>query len=94
MLANEPFGLPILKRPIERCAVIYSTHDTEWASSSRGNEWRRISGLVLVTGRARSGTHFWGMIDGDFIDGFFEDEAAAKEACERRAAFLLDVRGY
>lgn len=72
--------------------MIYSNRDTEWSSSSRGNDWRRISGLVLVVGRAKGGTHFWAMIDGEFIDGYFETLADAMEACEDRANRIIDGR--
>ena len=72
--------------------MIYSNRDTEWASSSQGNDWRRISGLVLVVGRAKGGTHFWAMIDGEFIDGYFDTSADAMEACEHRANLIIDAR--
>lgn len=72
--------------------MIYATYDTEWASSSKGNDWRRISGLVLVVGRAKGGTHFWAMIDGEFIDGYFDTLADAMEACEDRANRIIDAR--
>jgi hypothetical protein len=72
--------------------MIYATYDTEWSSSSRGNDWRRISGLVLVVGRAKSGSHYWAMIDGEFIDGFFDTLDDAMEACEDRANLIIDAR--
>ncbi len=72
--------------------MIYSNRDTEWSSSSRGNDWRRISGLVLVVGRAKSGSHYWAMIDGEFIDGFFDSLDDAMEACEDRANLIIDAR--
>jgi hypothetical protein len=72
--------------------VIYSTHDTDWATSAQGNHWRRTSGLVLVAGRAKNGTHFWGMIDGEFIDGYFDTLADAMEACEDRANLIIGAR--
>lgn len=72
--------------------MIYSNRDTEWASSSKGNDWRRISGLVLVVGRAKGGTHFWAMIDGEFIDGYFDTLADAMEACEDHANLIIDAR--
>ena len=74
--------------------MIYSSRDTEWAASSRGNEWRRVSGHVLVVGRSKSRSHYWARVDDDFVDGYFETESDAKEACERRVSFLLDLRGY
>jgi hypothetical protein len=72
--------------------VIYSMRDTDWASSSKGNDWRRISGLVLVVGRAKGGIHFWAMIDAEFIDGYFDTSADAMAACEHRANLIIDAR--
>jgi len=72
--------------------MIYTNRDTEWASSSRGNDWRRISGLVLVVGRAKGGTHYWAMIDGEFLDGYFATAADAMAACENRANLIIDTR--
>ncbi len=73
--------------------MIYSEHDTDWATSAKGNKWRRIAGYVLVVGKAKSGSHYWAMVDGEFLDGYFEAEAEAKEACERESGDLLDRRG-
>ncbi len=72
--------------------MIYSNRDTEWATSAKGNYWRRISGLVLVVGRAKSGTHYWAMVDRDFLDGYFATAADAMEACEDRANLIIDAR--
>ncbi len=72
--------------------MIYAMHETQWGASSKGNTWRRLSGLVLVVGRAKSGSHYWAMIDGEFIDGFFDTLDDAMEACEDRANLIIDAR--
>ena len=72
--------------------MIYSNRDTEWANSVRGNTWKRVSGLVLVAGRVKSGSHHWAMIDGEFVDGFFDTLADAMEACEDRANLIIAAR--
>ena len=61
----------------------YSDHDTDWASSSKGYEWRRIEGKVLVVGRNKTTGKYWAMCDGDFAEGSFTSMDAAMEAAER-----------
>ena len=61
----------------------YSNHDTDWDLSAKGNLWRRASGLALVVGLAKQKTHYWAMVDGVFLDGFFVSEQDAKRACEK-----------
>jgi hypothetical protein len=51
-----------------------------------------MSGLVLVVGRAKEGTHYWAMIDGEFLDGYFATAADAMAACENRANLIIDAR--
>ena len=72
--------------------MIYSNRDTDWGTSTKGNDWRRMSGLVLVVGRAKEGTHHWAMIDGEFLDGYFATAADAMAACENRANLIIDAR--
>jgi hypothetical protein len=59
----------------------YPTHDTDWAESTQGNDWKRIDGKVLVVGRKKDG-NFWAMADGYFAKGSFTNKSAAKAAAE------------
>ena len=59
----------------------YPTHDTDWAESAKGNEWKRVDSKVLVVGRKKDG-NFWAMADGNFAKGSFTNKAAAKAAAE------------
>jgi hypothetical protein len=59
----------------------YPTHDTDWAESTQGNDWKRIDGKVLVVGRKKDRT-FWAMADGYFAKGSFPNKSAAKAAAE------------
>ena len=72
--------------------MIYPTHDTTWSTSAKGNEWRRLDKKVLVVGRKKSGA-YWAMFDGDFIEGEFESESAAKKAAEQQCAKELKKQG-
>lgn len=72
--------------------MIYANHYTDRASSPRCNDRPRISELILVVGRAMGGTHFWAMIDGEFVDGYFDTLAEAMEACEDRGTLIIDAR--
>ena len=71
---------------------MHPTHDTTWAISAKGNEWRRISEKVLVVGRKKSGA-YWAMFNGDFIDGEFDSESSAKKAAEEHYAKVLKKQG-
>ena len=74
----------------------YSTHDTDWATSAKGNEWRRINGVVLVVGRRKTDGKFWAMRDGDFLKDSYATEALAKKAAESGvwvAAALRELDG-
>jgi hypothetical protein len=59
----------------------YPTHDTDWAESAQGNDWKRVNSKVLVVGRKKDGD-FWAMVDGNFVKGSFPHKAAAKAAAE------------
>jgi hypothetical protein len=63
---------------------MYSTHDTDWATSSKGNLWRRINGVVLVVGRNKYGD-YWARVGDDFVKGKFPTEMAAKVAAAKEA---------
>lgn len=64
---------------------MYPTHDTDWATSAKGNEWRRINGVVLVVGRRKTDGKYWAMRDGDFLKESYATEAMAKRAAENGA---------
>jgi hypothetical protein len=59
----------------------YPTHDTDWAESAQGNDWKRSDGKALVVGRKKDGT-YWAMVDGNFAKGSFPHKGAAKAAAE------------
>ena len=59
----------------------YSTRDTDWATSSKGNSWRRKNGIVLVAGKAKSG-RYWARRGDDFVPGSFATLEEAKCAAE------------
>lgn len=58
---------------------MFSNKDTEWGISSKGNQWRRINGKLLIVGRNKSGG-FWARAGDDFVKGTFLTEMAAKIA--------------
>lgn len=60
----------------------YPTHDTDWAPSAKGNEWRRIDGLILVAGRNKGTGKYWAMCDGAFANGSFSSMWDAMHAAE------------
>lgn len=61
----------------------YSDHDTDWATSAKGNEWRRIDGKLLVVGYRHATGKFWAMSDGVFAKGAFDTMKEAMDAAER-----------
>lgn len=63
---------------------MFSNHDTDWASSSKGNQWRRINGKLLIVGRNKYGG-FWARVEADFVKGKFSTEMAAKVAATKEA---------
>ena len=64
---------------------MFSTHDTDWATSAKGNEWRRINGVVLVVGRRNTDGKYWAMRDGNFLKDSYATESVAKKAAENGA---------
>ena len=60
---------------------MYSTHDTDWAKSSKGNFWRRFNGKVMVVG-TKDGDYYWAMIDGDFLKEQYLSQEEAQEAAD------------
>jgi hypothetical protein len=66
--------------------MIFPTHDTNWAISEKGNNWRRLDGKVLVVGRFKTNDYYWAMRDGEFLKGKFrtihQAQSAAEAGCE------------
>ena len=59
--------------------MTYPTHDTNWATSAKGNDWRRLKGKVLVVGKKKTGG-YWSRVDGTFLPGEFKTQRAAMNA--------------
>lgn len=59
--------------------MAYPTHDTNWATSAKGNDWRRLNKKVLVVGKKKTGG-YWALVDGTFLPGNFQDQQAAIDA--------------
>jgi len=57
----------------------YPTHDTDWAISAKGNDWRRLNGKLLVVGKNKTGG-YWAMVNGDFLPEKFPKKSAAMDA--------------
>ena len=72
---------------------MFEKRDTDWATSAKGNEWRRINGVVLVVGRRKSDGKYWAMRDGDFLKDSYATEALAKRAAEHDAETGSEIRG-
>ena len=68
---------------------MHPRHDTDWTTSAKGNEWRRINGVVLVVGRRKTDGKYWAMRDGNFLKDSYATEALAKKAAESGA--LIDA---
>ncbi len=60
----------------------YPTHDTEWATSSNGNTWKRINGIGLVVGKRKDG-RWWARRGDDFVKGSFTSKIEAMNAAEQ-----------
>jgi hypothetical protein len=61
----------------------YSTQDTSWTISAKGNHWRRLDGKVLVVGEYKDSDNYWAMRDGEFLKDKFETLQLAKQAAEK-----------
>ena len=59
----------------------YSTNDTDWAISTKGNSWRRKDGIALIAGKRKDG-RYWARRGDDFVPGSFESLEEAKRAAE------------
>jgi len=60
----------------------YTTHDTEWATSAKGNEWRRINGVTLIVGQRKDGK-WWARRGDEFVKGSFASKIQAMNAAEQ-----------
>ena len=61
----------------------YPTHDTDWATSAKGNTWRRINGVTLIVGKRKDGG-WWARCGNDFLKGSFSSKQEAMCAAEDR----------
>jgi len=61
----------------------FSTQDTNWALSAKGNYWRRLDGKVLVVGEYKDADNYWAMHDGEFLKDKFETLQLAQQAAEK-----------
>jgi hypothetical protein len=61
--------------------MTYSSKDTSWATSSKGNLWRRLDGQILIVGEKKNG-RYWVRRGQDFLKGDFGSEQAAMHAAE------------
>jgi len=59
----------------------FPTHNTNWATSSKGNLWKRANGVVCVVGQRKDG-RYWARRGDDFLPGSFESIEEAKRAAE------------
>lgn len=59
----------------------YPTHDTNWATSAKGNTWKRSKGILFAVGKRKDGT-YWAMRDGKFRNGNFATKHSAMHAAE------------
>jgi hypothetical protein len=57
------------------------THNTTWATSSKGNLWKRTNGVVCVVGQRKDGG-YWARRGDDFVSGSFSTLSEAKRAAE------------
>lgn len=62
----------------------YPSHDTEWATSAKGNFWKRIDGVVLIVGKSKHGK-WWARRDDEFVPGSFDTKKEAMAAAEAAA---------
>ena len=69
----------------------YSTLDTDWNKSYRGNWWRRVNGVLLVVGKHKNSDTYWVRRGESFLPGRFPTEIAAKYAAEHGGPPKLDL---
>ena len=59
----------------------FPTNDTNWATSAKGNLWKRTNGVICVVGQ-RKGGGYWARRGDDFVSGSFSTLSEAKRAAE------------
>ena len=59
----------------------YPTRDTEWATSAKGNTWKRTNGIALIVGKKKDGM-WWARRGDDFVKGSFSTKQEAMNAAE------------
>ena len=69
---------------------MFNSHNTDWATSSKGNQWRRHNEKVLAVGKNKYGGVYWAMHDGVFLDEKFDSELEAMAAAEIEAGCRND----
>jgi len=69
----------------------YPTYDTDWSESSKGNQWKRVNGRVLVVGRKKDG-NFWARVDGTFVEGTYRSIFGAMHAAESEQKYTSRIR--
>ncbi len=62
----------------------YPSHDTEWATSAKGNFWKRINGVALIVGKSKHGK-WWARRGDSFVSGSFDTKKEAMAAAEAAA---------
>jgi len=60
---------------------MYSSNNSGWALSKKGNYWRRVNGILLVVGQRKDGA-YWAMRGGNFLNGSYSSLALAKHGAE------------
>jgi hypothetical protein len=59
----------------------YPTRDTDWATSAKGNTWRRSNGVALIVGKRKDG-RWWARCGDVFMKGSFASKNQAINAAE------------
>ena len=60
---------------------MYSTHDTDWDRSSKGNFWRRFNGKLMVVG-TKDNVYYWARIYWDLLKHHYLSPDEAQEAAD------------
>ena len=68
---------------------MYLDHDTDWATSSKGNLWRRIDGKLLIVGQNKTGG-FWARVGNEFLKGKYPTEMVAMIVATNEAGAVDD----
>ena len=71
---------------------MFEKRDTDWATSAKGNQWRRMNGVLLVVGRRKTDGKYWAMRDREFFKDSYGTEALAKKAAESGAWVAAALR--